>query len=96
MSRTRVSIPDACPRFPPHVRLRWDAVRARWVLLAPERVFLPNESAVEVLKRIDGERTVQSIVEELAAVYAAPEEVVATDVVELVADFLEARLLRCP
>ena len=46
------------PRFKRGVRLREDAARGRWVVLAPERAFVPDGTALEVLKLVDGARSV--------------------------------------
>src|SRR5690242_16143587 len=61
-------------RFAPHMRFRFDETRQRWVLLAPEKLFLPDETAVEILKLIDGARSVDAIVDDLATRFAAPRE----------------------
>ena len=49
------------PVMPPHIKMRHDAGRGRWLILAPERVFDPDEIAVAILKLCDGERTVGDI-----------------------------------
>lgn len=69
------------PTFRRGVKFRFDAVRSTWVLLAPEKLFMPDEIAVEILKLVDGQRSVDAIVEDLAARFSAPREVIATDVV---------------
>ena len=46
------------PHLPAYLKLRFDAGRDRWVLLAPERVLTPDQTAVAVLKLCDGKRTV--------------------------------------
>jgi pyrroloquinoline quinone biosynthesis protein D len=71
------------PYLPTYLKLRHDAGRGRWVLLAPERVLTPDEIAVAVLKLCDGKRTVEQIAETLASEYSAPAEVIRTDVLEL-------------
>jgi pyrroloquinoline quinone biosynthesis protein D len=71
------------PMLPRHVRLQRDETRQRWVIQAPERVLLPDESAVAILELVDGQRTVAGIADHLAALYAAPREVIAGDVVAL-------------
>jgi pyrroloquinoline quinone biosynthesis protein D len=76
----------AIPTFPRHVRFQFDAVRERWVVLAPERMFVPDEQAVEILKLVDGARSVAAIAGELAARYQAPEAVVLADVALMLAD----------
>ena len=51
------------------VRLKYDEARDRWVVLAPERVLMPDETALEVLQRLDGEKTVDALVGELVTAY---------------------------
>jgi pyrroloquinoline quinone biosynthesis protein D len=74
------------PRFPPGVRLREDAVRGGWVVLAPERLFMPDEHALEVLKLVDGARSVGDIIDHLASRYDAARDVIASDVVTMLQD----------
>lgn len=74
------------PRLAPGVKLRHDAVRGGWVVLAPERLFMPDEHAVEVLRLVDGKLTFGAIVEDLAARYAAPRDTIAADVSEMLRD----------
>ncbi|RKK04165.1 pyrroloquinoline quinone biosynthesis peptide chaperone PqqD [Pseudoroseomonas wenyumeiae] len=64
-------------------RLRHDTARDRWVVLAPERMFIPDPTALEVLRLIDGTRSVAQIAEELAARYAAPQAVIEADILPL-------------
>ncbi len=74
------------PRFAPGVRLQEDRVRGRWMVMAPERMFLPDETALAVLRLIDGARDEAAILDELARAYAAPPEVIAADVRALLED----------
>ena len=69
------------PAFRRGVKFRFDAVRDAWVLLAPEKLFMPDEIAVEILKLIDGTRPIDEIVDDLAARFDAPRELIGTDVV---------------
>ena len=71
------------PHLPAYLTLRFDAGRDRWVLLAPERVLTPDQTAVAVLKLCDGKRTVEEIVEALAKEYSAPADVIRADVLDL-------------
>ena len=71
------------PFLPAYLKLRHDAGRGRWVLLAPERILTPDETAVAVLKLCDGKRNVEEISERLARDYAAPADVILKDVLEL-------------
>ncbi len=71
------------PHLPAYLKLRHDAGRGRWILLAPERVLTPDDTAVAVLKLCNGKRTVEEIVETLAKEYAAPADVIRADVLDL-------------
>ncbi len=77
---------DAVPRFPRGVRLRFDRARERWLVLAPETVLTPDETAVEVLRLVDGSRSVAAIAAALAEAFDAPVEEIRADVAELVDD----------
>jgi len=81
-------------RFAPHVRFRFDEVRQAWVVLAPERLLLPDEQAVEILRLIDGERNVDIVIDELVRRYEAPRQVIATDVVVMLQDLVDKKVLR--
>ncbi|HXJ82548.1 MAG TPA: pyrroloquinoline quinone biosynthesis peptide chaperone PqqD [Candidatus Methylomirabilis sp.] len=56
-------------RLASKARLRFDKKSSRYMLLYPERGLVLNGTAADVLQRCTGERTVQSIVEELATRY---------------------------
>ncbi len=77
---------DPVPRFRAGVKFRLDPVRGAWVLLAPEKLFLPDETAVEILRLVDGERPVSAIVEALAQAFDAPRAVIAKDVMATLTD----------
>lgn len=57
------------PRLASKARLRFDRKSSRYMLLYPERGLVLNPTAADVLQRCTGERTVSSIVEELARKY---------------------------
>lgn len=76
----------AVPAFRRGVKFRFDAVRGGWVLLAPEKLFMPDEIAVEILRRIDGVRSIGAIVDDLAARFDAPRDVIAIDVIAALQD----------
>ncbi|WP_404713064.1 pyrroloquinoline quinone biosynthesis peptide chaperone PqqD [Sphingomonas sp. MMS24-J13] len=78
------------PRFKRGVKFRFDAVREAWVLLAPEKLFMPDEIAVEILKLVDGVRSLDAIIDDLAARFDAPRDLIATDVGAVLQD-LSAR-----
>jgi pyrroloquinoline quinone biosynthesis protein D len=85
--------PQSVPRLPRGVRLSYDQARERWLMLAPERIFEPNEVALAVLRLCDGQRTVQAICEELGKSYNADPVVIMTDVVELLGGLVQKRLI---
>ena len=80
--------------FAPHARFRFDEVRQAWVVLAPERLLLPDEQAVEILRLIDGERDVDGVIDELVRRYEAPREVIAGDVIAMLQDLVDKKVLR--
>src|SRR5713226_3285262 len=84
-SRSRnISVSEASrPSLARHARLKFDETRQRWVILAPERVLAPDEIAVEVLQLCDGVRSVEAMIDQLAAKYAAERDAIATDVIAM-------------
>lgn len=86
-TRTRLIIePDTRVVLPKHIKMRHDAGRNRWIILAPERVFDPDEIAVAVLKLCDGQRSVKDIAETLSKEYQAPIEVITNDIQAMLQD----------
>ena len=77
------------PRLKAHVRLQFNEARGQWIVQAPERVLMPDEIAISVLKLCDGQASVAAIAAELAREYEAPPEVVETDVIEMLQDLME-------
>jgi len=83
------------PRFAPGVRLQEDQARGRWIVMAPERMFIPDEIALEVLRLVDGARDEAAIVGTLAEKFAAPTEVIAADVRLMLEDLRDKGALIC-
>ena len=81
--------PGSRPRLPRSVKLRHDTSRNRWVVLAPEKVFSPNDVALEILKLCDGSRDVAAVAEELAKTYDAPKEQILAQVLVLLRDLAD-------
>lgn len=79
------------PQLAAGVRLHWDAVRERQVLLFPEGALALNQTAVEVLELCDGERTREQISAALSERYDGAD--VSADVTELIAAIAERGLL---
>ncbi len=86
--------PAATYRFAPGVKFRFDETRQAWIVLAPERLFVPDEHAAEILKLIDGARTAAHIVDDLAARFDAPRATIEADVLEMLQDLVERGVLR--
>jgi pyrroloquinoline quinone biosynthesis protein D len=84
----------AIPAFAPGVKFRFDAVRSAWVLLAPERLFLPDQQAVEILNLLDGTRDLAAIIDDLATRYEAPRALIAGDVETLLRDLSDKGVVR--
>lgn len=80
---------DSVPLLARHARLKFDKVRELWVLLAPERVLVPDETAVEVLNLCDGERSIAEIVDLLSEKYSADRELIRNDVIVLLQDLAD-------
>jgi pyrroloquinoline quinone biosynthesis protein D len=57
------------PRIPPGLRLQWEPAQDCHVLLYPEGMVKLNQSAGEILKRCDGERSVMAIISELEGAF---------------------------
>ncbi len=58
------------PRVGPGFRLQWEAVQNCHVLLYPEGMVKLNPSAGEIMKRCDGERSIEAIVADLEQAFA--------------------------
>ena len=85
--------PDQILRWRPGIRLRFDPVRQKWVLLAPERVIFPDPIALAILERIDGTLTLDEMAADLAREFDAPLEEVRSDTLEFLTDFLHSGYL---
>ena len=74
------------PSFNRGYRLRHDAVRDAFVILAPERVIVLDEPGVAIMQLVDGNRTISEIATLLAARFDAPVETIQADVDALLSD----------
>jgi len=86
--------PDSIPRFAPGHRLREDKARDRWVVMGPERLFIPDETALEILRLVDGRQSLAAIAGALAARFAAPEAEIAADVAALLAELRDKGVIQ--
>tara|TARA_A100001015_G_C14998804_1_gene717414 strand:+ start:723 stop:1010 length:288 start_codon:yes stop_codon:yes gene_type:complete len=80
---------DFKPKFPKHVKLKYNKPRDEWVILAPERLVKLDDIAVEILKLVDGITSVEEISRLLAEKFAAPQEVILKDVTNLLQTLAE-------
>ena len=72
--------PEGRPKLQSFVRLQYDDTRERWVLQAPERVLVLDETGKEIVVLCDGKLSIGDIVDRFVAVYEAPRDVIAHDV----------------
>ena len=85
MSPAALDDPESRPRLAPHVRFKF--------VLAPERLLVPDEVAVEVLRRCTGSATLVEIVDDLSQSFNAPLEEIDHDVAALVHELGGKRIL---
>lgn len=84
---------ESRPVLARHARLKFDETRQVWVILVPERVLAPDEIAVEILQLCDGVRSVDQIIDVLAAKYAADRGMIGADVMAMLRDLAEKGFL---
>lgn len=56
---------SSSPSLSAMFRLQWEEVQQSWVLLYPEGMVKLNGSAGEIIKRLDGKKTVTALIAEL-------------------------------
>ncbi len=93
MSERPQATEASVPHTPRGVRLQLDKRRDQWVLQAPERLFVLDQIALEVVKRCDGEATLGGIVDDLAATFNAPRDVILKDVTALLQDLADKQVM---
>ncbi len=89
MTEATVIDEGSVPHLPRGVRLKFDKPREQWVLLAPERMFVLDEIALEIVKCCDGEASVSGIADDLAARFEAPREAILGDVMTMLQDLAD-------
>lgn len=85
---------ESKPRLAPKARLRFDRQSSRYMLLYPERGLVLNPTAADVLQRCTGERTVHSIVEELAQKYGHQAPAVEKEVMDFLRTMADRGLVQ--
>ena len=81
-------------RLASKARLRFDRKSSRFMLLYPERGLVLNPTAADVLQRCTGERTVDSIVEELAQKYGHQHHAVEKEVMDFLRTMADRGLVQ--
>jgi pyrroloquinoline quinone biosynthesis protein D len=74
---------EACLKVAAFFRLQWEAAQNAWVLLYPEGMVKLNGSAGEILRRLDGEKTVQAVVDDIEKTFSRTD--LKTDVLNFLA-----------
>lgn len=82
------------PSLSPHMKLRRDSVRDRWVVLAPERILTPNAEAADVLLLCNGDRTVADIADALAPEYDSEAHIIAADIIALLQELAASGVIK--
>jgi pyrroloquinoline quinone biosynthesis protein D len=82
------------PRLAAKARLRFDQAENRHLLVFPEAALALNPTAAEVLKLVDGVRTIEAISAELASKFqGADKDQIAKEVLELLSRLAEKKLV---
>jgi pyrroloquinoline quinone biosynthesis protein D len=84
----------AIPSLAAGVKFRFDKLRDTWIVLAPERLFLPDEQAVEILQLVDGRQSLGAIIDSLATRFDAPRGLIAEDVSTMVQNLADKGVVR--
>lgn len=79
--------------LPRWVRMRFDSVRNRHVLLAPERVLFPCPTSAAIIEEMGDGCSFGALVDTLAAKFEAPHTVIAGDVASMLAGLADQGFL---
>jgi len=60
---------DDVPRIAHHFRLQFEPTQSAWVLLYPEGMVKFSATAGEILRRVDGEANVETLIHNLEAAF---------------------------
>ena len=85
---------SAVPSLPRGVELRFDPAEKAWTVSVPARVVMPDDIAIEVLKRCDGNTPISAIVDELTQAFSANADQVAADVDAMLQDLVEQGMVQ--
>jgi pyrroloquinoline quinone biosynthesis protein D len=77
------------PRLARGTRLQFDKHRDQWIVQAPERLFVLDPIALDIVQHCNGVACVAAIVDDLTAKYNAPREIILRDVNTVLQDFAD-------
>lgn len=78
------------PKLPRHVKLKYDNVRKKKIINAPERVFELDEIAGEIMQLVDGKSSISVIIDKLTNKFSgAPREQISEDVISMLQLFAD-------
>ena len=86
---------ETMPVIPHYIVFQYSEIRKEWVLNAPERTLYPCKIAVEVLKKCNGNLSIEKIAEELATLYKAPIKKISKDIRIMLQDLADKGFLEC-
>lgn len=66
MAINKTEIPEIVPTF----RLQWEAVQDCYVVLYPEGMVKLSGSAGEIMKRVDGQHSIDEIIKDLETTFS--------------------------
>lgn len=92
--RVKISL-DSRPVLPDHVHIRFNKLREKWVVLAPEKVLWPDDVSADILGRCTGDASVSEIVTGLSRDYSAPPDQIMPDVIAFLQEWSDRLLIRC-
>jgi pyrroloquinoline quinone biosynthesis protein D len=84
----------AIPSLAKGVKFRFDKLRDAWVVLAPERLFLPSGHAIEILTLVEGTQSLGAIIDDRASRFDAPRALIAGDVATMLQGLADQGVVR--
>jgi len=84
MTELLILTEEHIPKLPRHAKLRFDEARQKWIINAPERVFELDEIASEIIQLVNGESSVEIIINTLCEKFeGASREVISKDTLSM-------------
>ena len=94
MTERQVVERESVARLAPHMKLHFDKARDTWTIQAPERSFMLDPIAHQIVSRCDGVASVDGIIDTLCAAFPdAPRDMIAGDVTKLLQDFVDKSVM---